>query len=249
MMQQASPTASLADDGIFVPSPDIVIIPAGDFFMGCDQGQDNERPVHHVWLDSFGIGKFPVTNREFKLFLDATQRPAPPFWADPMFSGSGQPVVGITWDEAMAYCAWLRARTGKDFRLPSEAEWERAARGGKEGALYPWGDEPPWERGSLGFDAQTGGPECVGVNEPNDFGLYNMSDGVHEWCSDYYDYSYYSYSPERNPTGPSTGARHASRGGSWRHRIKFSRCAARSSLAPNLQYSDYGFRVAQTIAL
>jgi sulfatase modifying factor 1 len=228
-------------------TPDIVIIPEGSFLMGSEQQQENERPCHRVWLDRFGIGKFPITNMEYKLFLEATQTSAPPFWVDPMFSDPEQPAVGVNWDDALAYCRWLSDRTGGEFRLPTEAEWERAARGGREGALYPWGNEPPWEKPYSGFDAKRGGPAHVGINEPNDFGLYDMSEGVHEWCSDYYDYDYYRYSPERNPQGPNFGERRVSRGGSWRHRIKFSRCAARSSLPPSFKYADYGFRIAQTL--
>jgi formylglycine-generating enzyme required for sulfatase activity len=165
-----------------------------------------------------------------------------------MFAGDDQPVVGVTWHDALAYCQWLRQRTGQPFRLLSEAEWERAARGGREGALYPWGDEPPSARPYAGYDVKIGGPARVGANEPNDFGLYDMSEGVHEWCSDYYAYDYYRCSPERNPQGPDSGQRRVSRGGSWRHQIKFSRCAARSSLPPNFKYADYGFRVALTSA-
>jgi formylglycine-generating enzyme len=228
-------------------NPEIVIIPEGSFLMGSEQEQENERPCHRVWLDRFGIGKFPVTNTDYKKFVEATQMPAPPFWADPMFSDPEQPVVGVNWDDALAYCRWLSDQTDAEFRLPTEAEWERAARGGREGALYPWGDEPPWEEPYSGFDSKTGGPAHVGINEPNDFGLYDMSEGVHEWCSDYYEYHYYRYSPARNPQGPNSGERRASRGGSWRHRIKFSRCAARSSLPPSFKYADYGFRIAQTL--
>jgi sulfatase modifying factor 1 len=227
--------------------PEIVCIPEGFFLMGCEQGQDNERPVHRVWLDRFGLAKFPVTNAEYKFFLDATGAAPPPFWSEPMFADPRNPAVGVTWDEAVAYCEWLSERNGKMFRLPTEAEWERAARGGGEGALYPWGDQAPSERADVGFDTATGGPACVGVNEPNGFGLYDMSEGVHEWCSDYYDYNYYSYSPERNPPGAASGQRRASRGGSWRHQIKFSRCAARSSLPPSFKYADYGFRLAMTV--
>lgn len=217
--------------------------------MGCDLGQDNERPVRRVWVDNFGIGKFPVTNREYAIFFQQTQNAPPPFCGDPMFSHPELPVVGVTWDEAVAYCQWLSEGTGKEFRLPTEAEWERAARGGCEGALYPWGDEAPSERAGIGFDSITGGPARVGVNPPNGFGLHDMSEGVHEWCSDYYDYNYYGYSPERNPQGALSGTQRSSRGGSWRHQIKFSRSAARSSLPPSFRYSDYGFRVALTIAL
>ena len=164
-----------------------------------------------------------------------------------MFCNENQPVVGVSWDDAAAYCQWLSEKTERLFRLPTEAEWERAARGEKEGALFPWGNEPPSEKYFIGCDPQTGGPAKVGVNEPNDFGLFDMSENVHEWCADYYDYNYYRYSPARNPPGPSSGQRRASRGGSWRHRIKFSRCAARSSLPPSFKYADYGFRIALTI--
>lgn len=215
--------------------------------MGSEEEQENERPRHRVWLDRFGIARFPITNGEYKGFLEETQKPPPPFWRDPMFSDENQPVVGLTWDEAAAYCQWLSKKTEKLFRLPTEAEWERAARGGRDGMLYPWGNELPSEKCFIGCDPQTGGPAKVGANEPNDFGLFDMSENVHEWCADYYDYNYYRYSPERNPPGPSNGQRRASRGGSWRHRIKFSRCAARSSLPPSFKYSDYGFRVAITL--
>jgi sulfatase modifying factor 1 len=221
----------------------IAVIPAGSFLMGSTEGFDNEMPAHRVWLDSFAMARFPITNEEFKVFMDETHATPPPFCSDPIFSHPSQPVVGVSWFDASAYCAWLSARTGKNFRLPTEAERERAARGGREACLYPWGNEPPSERPYTGCDPKTGGPQRVGSNPPNDFGLYDMSEGVHEWCSDYYDPGYYRYSPSNNPQGPPSGQRRASRGGSWRHRIKFSRCAARSSLPPDLKYADYGFRV------
>jgi sulfatase modifying factor 1 len=232
----------------FYSPADIVVIPEGFFMMGSENGQENEMPRHRVWVDRFGFAKFPVTNREYSFFVRDTQAPEPPFWSDPMFADAEKPVVGVSWDEAIAYCTWLRDRTGEEFRLPSEAEWERAARGGREGALYPWGDEPPGERPYHGYDLETGGPEKVGANPPNDFGLHDMSEGVHEWCSDYYDARYYHYSPEQNPQGAAFSRRRVSRGGSWRHRIKFSRCAARSSLPPSFKYADYGFRLALTLA-
>jgi formylglycine-generating enzyme required for sulfatase activity len=227
--------------------PDIVVVPSGSFLMGCERGQENERPVHSVWVDRFGLARFPVTNREYARFVEESHMAPSPFISDPMFSNPQQPVVGVTWDEAVLYCDWLSKRFGRVFRLPTEAQWEKAARGGREGALYPWGDESPGEKLFLGCDPVTGGPAPVGANEPNGFGLFDMSEGVHEWCSDYYDYSYYSYSPERNPQGAASGTRRSSRGGSWRHKIKFSRCAARSSLPPSFRYADYGFRVAITL--
>lgn len=228
--------------------PEMIVIPEGCFFMGSESGPENEMPRHRVWLDAFGIGKLPVTNREYRIFVEETESSLPPFWSDAMFSDPEQPAVGVNWDDATAYCQWLRQTTGQEFRLPTEAEWERAARGNRENALYPWGDESPSERPFAGYDPKRGGPARVGTNPPNDFGLYDLSEGVHEWCSDYYDAQYYRYSPEKNPRGPSSGQRRSSRGGSWRHRIKFSRCAARSSLPPSFKYADYGFRVALTLA-
>ena len=227
--------------------PEMVLISEGAFLMGSEDGPDNEKPAHRVWVDGFVIGKFPVINREYRIFVEETGAPEPPFWLEEMFSHLDKPVIGTSWVDAIAYCDWLSKRTGKHFRLPTEAEWERAARGGLEGKKYPWGDEPPWERPYPGYDLVTGGPQRVGLGEPNSFGLYDISEGVHEWCSDFYDPHYYCNSPERNPQGPSSGKRRASRGGSWRHRIKFSRCAARSSLNPSFKYADYGFRVAMSL--
>jgi len=225
----------------------MVRVPEGFFLMGSGDEQENERPVHRVWVDAFAMGKFPVTNREYRIFVEESGTAAPPFWSEGMFSHSEKPVVGTSWHDAVVYCQWLSERTGKHFRLPTEAEWEKAARGGLEGKRYPWGDTPPWERPYSGYDVETGGPQRVGLDEPNGFGLYDMSEGVHEWCSDFYDPRYYIDSPERNPQGPPSGQRRASRGGSWRHKIKFSRCAARSSLPPTFRYADYGFRVAMSL--
>jgi formylglycine-generating enzyme required for sulfatase activity len=231
------------------PIINLVVIPEGFFWMGSEDHQDTEAPRHRVWVDRFSLGKFPVTNRAYKIFVEQTRAPAPPFWSEAIFSDPDQPVVGVTWYDATAFCQWLSRRTGSIVRLPTEAEWERAARGRRDSSLYPWGNEPPWERPYQGYNPRTGGPERVGVNESNDFGLYDMSEGVHEWCSDYYDRHYYRTSPEKNPQGPTSGERRASRGGSWRHHVRFSRCAARSSLPPEFKYADYGFRIALTLTV
>jgi hypothetical protein len=217
--------------------------------MGCDTGQDNEKPVHRVWVDEFLLAACQVTNVEYAHFLRASTSLPPPFWNDPAFSHPQQPVVGVSWHEAVLYCKWLSATAGQNFRLPTEAEWERAARGGNHdaGAPYPWGNKPPSELPDYAARCDAywkTGPEPVGRAEPNAYGLYNMCDNVHEWCSDWYAAEYYAVSPERNPRGPESGTRRASRGGSWRHHIKMSRCAARSSIPPEFQYADYGFRVA-----
>lgn len=228
-------------------SPTLRRVPAGWFLMGCDLGQDNEKPVHRVWIDEFLLAAYQVTNAEYASFVRSTSLSAPPFWSDPAFNQGQQPVVAVSWHDAASYCEWLRTKTGRKFRLPAEAEWEYSARGGRDRALFPWGNDPPH---SLADYAErcvqhwNTGPEIVGSAAANGYGLYNMCDNVHEWCSDWYSPDYYAISPERNPRGPDTGERRVSRGGSWRHHIKMSRCAARSSIPPEFHYADYGFRVA-----
>lgn len=227
--------------------PPCVVIPAGEFWMGSDKGQDEERPVHGVFVDSFELGVFQVRHRDFGLFLEATGSPAPPLWNDPSFSDPDQPVVAVSWFEANRYCEWLSGATRLAFRLPTEAEWERAARGEREGCDYPWGNQPPqqWPEYLRRWAGKVNGPLAVGQGSPNGYGLYDICENVHEWCADWFDASYYAHSPERDPQGPESGKRRASRGGSWRHQIKVSRCAARSSIPPEFQYADYGFRVAR----
>jgi iron(II)-dependent oxidoreductase len=221
----------------------MVRIPEGWFWMGSDCGQDNERPVHRVWVDEFLLARCQVTNAEYGEFVRETGISPPPFWQDSNFNHPRQPVVGVSWFEAVQYCEWLKPRSHLECHLPTEAEWERAARGGREGKLYPWGDEPPQSLPDYAQRWRTG-PEPVGNYAPNPFGVYDIAENVHEWCSDWYQANYYRESPERNPRGPENGQRRASRGGSWRHHIKVSRCAARSSIPPEFHYADYGFRIA-----
>ena len=227
--------------------PYLVQIPSAWFLMGSASGQDCERPVHRVWVDSFLLAATQVTNAEYEHFLRSTGSAAPPFWTDQNFNHPEQPVVALSWFEAGRYCSWLSAQTGHAYRLPTEAEWERAARGDFEQKDFPWGDEPPQSLPDYASRWQTG-PEPVGRYAPNVFGLYNMCDNVHEWCSDWYGANYYTLSPDRNPRGPEPIAgksqRKASRGGSWRHHVKVARCSARSSIPPEFQYADYGLRVA-----
>jgi formylglycine-generating enzyme len=213
--------------------------------MGCQTGRDDEKPVHRVWVDAFELAAHQLTNEEYGRFLAATKTPEPLCWTDASFNQPKMPVVAVSWSEAVAYCEWLSQGTGKHYRLPTEAEWEHAARGGADGLLYPWGDAgtesvPDYAKRWIS------GPEPVGLYPPNPYGLYNLGDNVHEWCADWYDDGYYGRSPERNPQGSADGNRRASRGGSWRHHIKVTRTAARSSIPPELQYADYGFRLARS---
>lgn len=227
--------------------PKLIQIPASLFQMGSYKGQDCERPIHRVQIDSFLLAATQVTNEEYGAFLSATATVPPPFYNKPNFNHPMQPVTGVSWHEAVRYCEWLSQQTGRNFRLPTEAEWECAARGGLEQKEFPWGDDPPHSLPNYATRWQNG-PEPAARYSPNTFGLYDIADNVHEWCSDWYDPNYYAISPDRNPQGPEQSpmnpARKSSRGGSWRHHIKVARCSARSSIPPEFQYADYGFRVA-----
>ena len=219
-----------------------VRVPGGWFQMGSADGADDERPVHRVWVDAFEMAVHPVTCEAYRVFLDETGHEEPREWAT--FGGAGdRPVVGVSWFDCQAYCDW-RGTAGDPVRLPTEAEWECAARGGLEGRRYPSGDElPDWipdgGRGPLA------GPWPVTLGVPNPYGLYGIGANVHEWCADWYAADYYQRSPERNPPGPPNGSRRASRGGAWRHAVTISRCAARSRIDPSFRYTDYGFRLAR----
>jgi sulfatase modifying factor 1 len=229
--------------------PAMMRIPEGWFVMGCDAGRDDEKPAHRVWVDEFAMAACQVTNAEYSHFIAATGRAKPPHWEDAGFNDARQPVVDVAWFDAVAYCEWLSGVSGRAYRLPSEAEWERAARGGAEGEDYPWGNVPPGATvESCVPDYATrwkNAPEPVGLYAANAFGLFNMGDNVHEWCADWYDAGHYARSPERNPCNERPTGRRASRGGSWRHHIKVTRTAARSSIPPEFKYADYGFRVAR----
>lgn len=223
-------------------APRMLVIPAGDFVMGSDSHAANEAPAHVVWVDAFAMAPCAVTNAEYEQFLSATGHAPPPSWRDPKFADPRQPVVSPSWHDAVAYCAWLSEATGSTLRLPTEAEREKAARGGGSHS-YPWGDELPGEHQG-GRDTPL---ERVDAYDPNGYGLYGMASGVHEWCADWYADDYYAVSPSHNPPGPASGDRKVARGGSWRHSVRFTRCSARSAIAPDKQFSDFGFRVASSL--
>jgi formylglycine-generating enzyme len=226
--------------------PIVVSLSGGEFLMGQEDGRDDEHPVHRVRISSFGLARTQITNLQYDRYCKETRRLPKEFRQRTEFGKLHQPVVGTSWFDAVAYCEWLTAATGRSFRLPTEAEWEWAARGGLQGRLYPWGDGAVSDRENYGSRWRTG-PEPVTSSGPNAYGLYDMCENVHEWCSDWYDANYYSVSPYHDPRGADRGTRRSSRGGSWRHHIKISRCAARSSIPPGFEYADYGFRVASDV--
>lgn len=218
----------------------LVPIPGGTFLMGKDGSRPDEAPAHRVELPPFMAAVSPVTNAEYAEFVAATGAPPPPFLIEERFADPEQPVVGINWFDAVAFAKWLSERDGLAYRLPTEAEREFAALGGRDGGDWPW----PEARHPIAsvIDAYTA-PHAPTDACANGYGLRCMAENVHEWCSDWYSPAYYAESPAFAPAGPVSGQRRASRGGSWRHREKVTRINARSSLVPTFRYSDFGFRL------
>ncbi len=224
---------------------DWIEMPGGWFWMGGGP-RSNENPRHRVCVDTFLLARCQVTRLDYQSFLDATGHKAPSCWHDAAFGHPRMPAVGPSWHDAVAYCQWLGQRLEQPLRLPREAEWEHAAKASRE-VLYPWGDAEPEtlpDYASRWLD----GPEPVDLYPSrHPLGFLGLGENVHEWCEDWYDADYYAVSPEHNPQGPSSGKRRVSRGGAWRHKVKVSRCAARSAIPPAFQYNDYGFRLARDV--
>jgi formylglycine-generating enzyme required for sulfatase activity len=233
--------AKPSNDSVF----DWIAVPRLDFVMGGGPRRE-ENPAHPVELSPFLLARTQVTRATYQRFLDETANPEPEFWRQPNFAHPSMPAVGPSWHDAMAFCQWASALSGEPVRLPSEAEWECAAKAGRN-CTYPWGEDPP--ESLIDYDLRwQGGPEPVDAYpSPHPLGFLGLGENVHEWCSDWFDADYYQSSPQRDPTGPATGRRKASRGGSWRHDIRVSRCAARSSIPPHFRYEDFGFRVARSV--
>ena len=213
----------------------------GVLLMGSERGRPDEQPVHRVELAPFRVAVAPVANAHYKPFLDAGHEP-PPFWDDDRFNAPDQPVVGVSWFDALAYCEWLSGEVGAAFRLPSEAEREYAALGGLAGVDWPWPgdhwrDHPAADRIAAADRPHPPGPECA-----NGYGLRCMAENVHEWCFDWYHRDAYA-EPDAGARAPAARPRKVSRGGSWRHSVKFTRLTARASLAPDRRYNDFGFRL------
>ena len=246
----------------------MVLIPAGEFQMGNNDdtvladghrgGYPDEKPVHTVYVDAFYMDKYQVTNALYRKFVQATGYRKPEgsawvpekggfqsgfkTWSDENFNGDNQPVVCVSWADARAYAKWA----GK--RLPTEAEWEKAARGGLVGKRYPWGDSITHDDANYvdknGKDQWTF-TAPVGSFAPNGYGLYDMAGNVWEWCLDWYDADYYANSPEQNPPGADSGNLRVLRGGSWDYNEIAMRCSHRHKFDPEFRFSIVGFRCAK----
>ena len=224
----------------------MVLIPAGEFQMGSDDGEDNEKPIHTVYVDAFYMDIYEVTNAQFQKFLESKGFERVHWSLERSgFNHPNNPVIGAG-PSAMTYCEWA----GK--RLPTEAEWEKAARGGLKGKKYPWGDEPPDET-KTNFNNHVGHPTPVGSYPPNGYGLYDMMGNVREWVSDWYRPDYYQNSPKRNPKGPDSGLHgwHVVRGGDWHYVPKHLRVSTRrGDYRRSIRYGGYhfGFRCAKSLS-
>lgn len=265
-------------------SPDMVLIPGGSFMMGDDNGQDMEKPVHAVEVSSFYMDKYEVTLEDYEKFVEATkyvtdaeknggsiiyngkdfEKTEGINWR---FDGRGnahtkeeknQPVTHLSWNDANAYAEW----TGK--RLPTEAEWEYAARGGEKGYKFAWGNDalenevmanvsdenyvkvvkwPHFE----GYDDGYTLASPVGSFAPNSLGLYDMAGNAWEWCADYFDEAYYSRSPKKNPINNEPNERRVMRGNSWDGRPGLMQCSRRTSDVQSNSYADTGFRCVKDV--
>lgn len=213
-----------------VPVPEMVAIPQGDFLMGSDQGATWEQPVHQVTVSGFLIGARPVTNGQFRAFR--------PSYKNPANDGDGAPVRGVSWEDAGAYCDWLRDKTGEPYRLPTEAEWERAIRGGLQQKKYPWGDDPAVPEEAVATRSAWPPPP------PNPYGLF-IEHELWEWAADIYSRNYYQESPPMDPKGPEQGEFRVLRGGSYPNDPNSMRCSNRGSARPKTVLPNVTFRVAR----
>jgi formylglycine-generating enzyme required for sulfatase activity len=223
----------------------MALVPAGEFMMGSTAGDPDELPAHKVYLDAFFMDKHQLSVAQYARFLEDTQHEAPPEWSlmnRPQHRN--RPVANVDWTEADAYCKWA----GK--RLPTEAEWEKAARG-TDGRTYPWGNEPPTGIRVNAGKATWGNhavltPSGTFEEGKSPYGVYDMAGNVWEWVNDWYDPDYYKTGPRHNPTGPPTGGYKAIRGGSWGSALKDLRSSDRETHLPSFRGFGTGFRCAKT---
>jgi len=225
----------------------MVFIPAGDFLMGSagsDGAQPDELPQHTVSLEAYWIAQTEVTNAMFRRFVTDTGYE----WGGAFTGADDQPVVSVSWEEAVAYCEWA------GVHLPSEAQWEKAARG-PDGRLYPWGDQPASCEYAVMDGGQGDGQGGCGKDGPwpggsrpdgaSPYGILDMSGNVWEWVADWYSEAYYRHSPSADPGGPELGEYRVVRGGSWNNTARHLHAAYRERDNPGVRFANYGFRCAR----
>jgi len=221
---------------------EMVLIPAGEFLMGMDRSDPAEGPAHKVYLDTYWIDRYEVTNGQYMKFMEETRHAPPACWGSPKLNEPDQPVVGVSWEEAASYARWA----GK--RLPTEAEWEKAARGGGrrgETQVYPWGnrwDEKKANTGEAVLGRTTGVRALPEGASP--FGVLNMAGNAAEWVADWYAPDYYTRSPKENPKGPEQGTWKVVRGGGWWCKSEHCQVTDRRKELPTTRTSSIGFRCA-----
>jgi formylglycine-generating enzyme required for sulfatase activity len=228
----------------------MVHVPAGEFLMGSDLTRDagaheSEEPQHKVYLDEYWMGRYPVTNRQYQTFVQAMVTSSPFHWQNGKIPGGleDHPVVNVSWDEAVKFCQWASQVSGQKIALPTESQWEKAARG-TDGRIYPWGDQPP-DKSRCNFDRKVGTTTPVGKYSPagdSPYGCADMAGNVWDWVADWYDEKYYGNSPNRNPSGPASGRYSVLRGGSWNSYDWLLRSAYRYRHPPDTRYNYNGFR-------
>lgn len=221
----------------------LILIPAGPFLMGSETGQEDERPVHRIELDSFYIDKYEVTVSRYARFLQAESPDRPFLWAQATQGAQGQkPVIGVDWFDAKEYCKWVGRR------LPTEAEWEKAARSDDQ-RTYPWGNEPPTRTHANAGQRTWSGYEtlwAVGSHArgSSPYGVADLAGNVWEWVADWYDQTYYATGPKKNPQGPRQGPLRVLRGGAWNNDAANIRATNRAAYTPSARRNDVGFRCA-----
>ena len=219
-------------------------IPAGNFQMGDNfsEGSSDELPVHTVYLSAYKISKYEVTFDQYDAFCDDTGRSKP---VDIGWGRGTRPVLKVSWNDAKAFCDWMSQKTGKNIHLPTEAQWEKAARGTDQ-RRYPWGNSDP-SCSIVRYNFCQEGTMPVGSYSSgvSPYGTHDMAGNVWEWCSDRYSSTYYSSSPGSNPKGPSSGSTRVGRGGGWYHGAYGVRSAYRSNAIPSYTSDYVGFRLAQ----
>jgi formylglycine-generating enzyme required for sulfatase activity len=219
---------------------DMVFAKGKTFTMGCSDDECSETewgwelPTHSVTLKDFSIGKFPVTQELWKAVMG--DNPSG-------FKGDNLPVEMVSWEEVQKFITKLNSATGKKFRLPTEAEWEFAARGGSKSNRYKYSGSNDADAVAWYVVNGENKTHPVGAKEPNELGLYDMSGNVWEWCSDWYKSDYYAISPQNNPQGPSSGLGRVVRGGSWYYIVQYCRVANRFYYSPGFRFSNIGFRL------